>query len=477
MTKLGRPLQTIFCFVVLSWIAVSSAEAAAQQPATGCDPALTAGPAGTVPCPDTTQAQPKANVGVPQNEASAAPQEIHYLPNLSGHDPLLLSPSIKLHVLYGLRATEGWDSSAAGLSNWHSEFGIYQANFGIASQGKKNFFLFQHSSMLTRYGDQQLPTQNFHITSLWTAGDFTSKWGWEIEGHDAFGQDSLRLIAPLASSVVGGTSVASPNAAVFGINAGRLLAPQGSAALVFHPNQTNSFRLTVRDSYQEIYTDQTHNNISGGRVEYQKQLSNRSSMGMYGGALRETGETPCSAAGGGLQFSTRPTEQSLVQLAAGPEFLERRCGRQQQFTLHFTAAGVLTSRLHGYVSANREFSSGYVSTGSWEDNVTAGMVRKLGQKASWSFDGGYVHATGLGSGPNYSGYVGSTELGRRLSTNFTIVAEYRYFNHTVSSVGVGRHFVLLSLVWNPGLLNSPRNLRSAKAAPRETPEGGNENQQ
>ena len=105
----------------------------------------------------------------------------------------------------------------------------------------------------------------------------------------------------------------------------------------------------------------------------------------------------------------------------------------------------------------REFSSGYISRGTWEDNIVVGASRTLSRFTTLGVDAGYVKGTVLGRLTSYHGYFASTELRRRLSNNFSISATYRLYNHSVSQEAVRRNAVLLTLIWNPSRHEVQRN--------------------
>ncbi|MGH9569830.1 MAG: hypothetical protein ACRD4F_09320 [Candidatus Angelobacter sp.] len=427
-----------------------------KQPS-ACNPSLIAGPNGKTLCTDTQQTdtqQKDTHTGdgssQPGDEESATLQRVSYFPGLAGPDSIIVPERFRLGYLFGITASEGYDTAAAGLStNVPSEIGIYEANLGGLRQGGKSTFLFQHSATLTHYANPQFPLQFLQRSLFVATGAFNRQWEWSLEGRNTYGNDSLRLVAQLPSTLVGAVPVVKPDSALLGINNGRILAPEASGGLAWKPGPTDTFRLSLHNSYQEQLLDHTHVNISGVKLDYQKSLSDRTSLGVYGLGTYETGQLRCTSTGGGAEITLRPTNDSLIELAAGPQFGSQGCGAPQQFNFHLTLAGVVSARTRAYLSANREYSSGYVSQGTWEDNIVGGMETRLTRKLSWLVDSGYVRGTGFGTAARYSGYFASTQLRHRISRDFTLAAEYRYFSNAVSGVGAPRNIGLVSLIWNP----------------------------
>src|SRR5205085_11815465 len=174
------------------------------------------------------------------------------------------------------------------------------------------------------------------------------------------------------------------------------------------------------------------NDITNARLEYQKKVSARTSYGLFVVTNRQTGQLVCKSSGGGLEVTTRMTDSTVLELATGPELSSSGCGRRQAFNLHAAMAGALNGSTRLYVNANREFSNGYVGSGS-EDSVVVGLGKKLGRQMVWSVDAGFVRGALLGSLNSYHASFVSTEMRKRLSESFTALIVYRRFDHLVRS--------------------------------------------
>jgi hypothetical protein len=211
----------------------------------------------------------------------------------------------------------------------------------------------------------------------------------------------------------------------------------------------HTFKFFARDAYHRLFADNSHDDIGTVKLEYQKSISERSTYGFYGQVIRQTGQIRCASEGAGVEFTTKPSPTAILEFAVGPEFGSSGCGRQQAFNLHFAGAKTLSATLRAYLTANREYSSGYVSQGTWEDNVVAGVGKELSRQVELGFDAGYVKGRVLGRLTAYSGFFASCELRKRLSNSFTLVAAYRRFDHTVSQEAVRRNIVMVSLLWTP----------------------------
>jgi hypothetical protein len=476
--------KTIVCLLFCLSASASFAQtqtANASTPKCGFTAGL--GASAALPCEQPRDAT--ATVGPVDEKASvasaeAAPVETApeiFAPALNGGEPIPVKQLARLRYLYGLSTSQGFDSAAAGpfrdLPTWTS---AYDGYIGASWQMRQSYVVLQHESTLTHYGSSEIQGQSFHRTSLLATGEFSPRWSWNFEARNGIGDDQLQLINPLAQRMIGSVAIPEPDTAIAGSTSSLIWSTDLAAAVTFSPNENNSFTLRTQNAYHSIFADNTHDNISTLRVEYERRHSERFSYGAYGQTIRQTGDVVCSSSGGGLQTSIKITEASVLEAAAGPEVGSGGCRRQQGFNLHVATMTSLNANTQTYFSLNREFSSGYLTSGTWEDNVVAGIQKKLSRRMIWDLNAGYVKGTVIGSLSSYHGFFASTELRERISRSFTGVATYRRFDQSVSQTPVRRNIVMFSLLWTPTPHDARRNAEHTVMAPNSlTPGSDDEN--
>lgn len=478
--------NALICFFIMAFALAAARGLAAQtagqagdqspipvcDPLTGrtpdganCDPALHQAP--TPAGPEDSDSHPMED---PSTGRGAA---VRYAPALNGGDPIVMPQPVRLRYMFGSGATQGFDSAAAGTSgSLPSGVSILDGYAAASVQNTKSFLLLQHATTFTHYSAEEIQGQMFNRTSVLAAGDFSQRLNWNIEGQSTLGDDALRLVNPLPERMVGQFSTAEPVTAAYGIDQGKIWGGGVSGSLNWKPASDRTVTLTVRNSYHHRFFDDLNSNITTGRIEYVKAQTDRTSLGFFGQTVHGTGEIACDSSGGGVQFQSQVTESTLMELSAGPEFSSTGCGRRQAFSLHAAVAGAVNSSTRIYANANREFSNGYVRRGTWEDNVVVGVGKRFSRQFSWSADAGYVKGTLISSVLTYQGYFASTELRKRLSEGLTAVATYRRFDHSVSSQGVRRNVVMVSLQWTPSRHSAHRSdpyatVRQQESAPGE----------
>jgi len=432
----------------------------APAPAVTCNPALTAGPDGTHPCDalnddagkgEAVKPEDQDRPVVQQDDFQVKPLNFQYVPALNGGAPIIAPQPFGFRYLYGGSTTQGYDTTPGAADNtggtWASVFDGYAA---ASAQLPGGYLLIQQASTFSHYGATAIQGQSFHRTAVLASGSFTHSLIWSFEANNAVGEDQLQLINPITEKTVGQFATQEPGAAIAGLNNGLIWGADAAGMLTWNLDPTRSVIVRVRDAYHRVFGDDTHDNISDARVEYQKAFSERTTFGVYGQTIRQTGDSACNSNGAGIKGSTKPTRDALVQFEVGPEFDSAGCMKRQGLNFRLAAVDVLNSTTRAYVTASREFSSGYVTRGTWEDNVVIGFGKTLGPRLTWSANGGYVRGDlSTGTIPSYHGYFADTELRHKLSKSLTAVATYRRFDHTVAQAALHRNVAFVSLIWTP----------------------------
>ncbi len=478
----GSMNRSVISFLfAFAWFVLCNLAAGQTSGAPGtaapCDPATTSGSSRSSACADADSQESKP---VETGEIDSLPREdpsggkspvVHYTPALNGGDPIVVPQPYRMKFLFGSDVTGGYDSAAAGSSRAvPSSVFLYDGYVAGSFQGRQSYMLLQHSTSVTHYGDSEVQSQILNRTALSASGRFNKSLNWSFDATNSLGNDALQQVNPLPARMVGPFATSEPVSAAYGVESGRVLSTDVAGSLNWIPDDLQTIRLSMKDGYHRRFADDSDGNIANARIDYIRKRSERISYGFYGQTTHENGFGLCNSSGGGFQVSTRPTDATIIELAAGPEFDSTGCGRRQAVNVHSAVAGALSGSTRVYVTANREFSSGYVRNSTWEDNVVVGLGRKVGRGVFFSADAGYVKGSLLGSLINYQGYFVTTEVRRRLSENFNVLAAYRRFDHSVSNQGARRNVVMFTLVWTPARHDARR---SDPYAMREPGSGSN----
>lgn len=414
-----------------------------------CNPALTAGPAGTDPCLQA-QNQGPADPSAPEVKPVAAT----YTPALNGGPPILVQQPRHLRWLYGLAMTQGYDSDIAGpFSNIDSWTSSYEGYLAAAWRFTRNYVIIQQDTSYTHFGSDLLQGHPYNQTALLAAGDLDPNIGWIFEAHSFEGNNTLTELSPLPQVIVGGVPVTSPGAATAGLNQGFIWGTDLVSTLNWKPDQRDIFSFRAENANQQFFDLDLHNNLTTLQLQYQRAFTLETTGGVYGLTRHETGTIDCDGVGFGLMGSTKPTARLYLQASGGPEFDTGGCRRHQGFELHFAAVYTVRPTTWLYATANRQYSSGFVPNSTWEDDLGVGLSKQLTRRLTASLSAGYVSGyidgfltPALGG---YRGFYSQAQFIQRLSKSFDFEGTYRRYDQSSSGLSVHRNVVLFTLRWSP----------------------------
>lgn len=423
-----------------------------------CNPELTAGPAGTDPCLQQQAENQQPNDPNAPNAPAPKPVSANstYTPAVNGGPAILVQEPQHFRLLYGAATTQGYDSSVASPFNpIDSYFGTYEGYIAATWQFTRNYIVLQQDSIYTAFGSDVVEGSSFHHTAAIASGEFNPNLGWLLEAHSQVGDNSLTLLNPLPGTIIGGVTVTSPSSVLVGSNEGFVWGTDVIGTLNWKVNRRNSFSFRAENANRQFYDLDLHDNQAIFELQYKRALSERTYVGAYGITRHQTGDILCDNVGFGLLASTRPSERLILEASGGPEWDSSGCRRHQGFDLHFSGAYRLHPRVWGFLMANRQYSSGFLPNGVWEDNIGAGFSSRLKKNLTWEVSGGYLQGytvgfilppTTIGS---YHGFYAETRFIERLSSAFTLEEAYRRFDSTSAGLTGHRNVFFVTLRWSP----------------------------
>lgn len=435
-----------------------------------CTTFPTVSTSGTTVCGDTdAKSAPRAD----DSSATPAPPEspaqvmLDHTPvtqTLDG-EPVFEPRPFHLQFLYGGRLIGGFESSAIGPNSSLKDTGLasYDGYLGLALQTRKSYFVLQQDSYGNRYTASDLPGRYLFQTSVLAAGEWTPAASWYLEGHSTEGYGALLFLSALPSTPVGQTVGTLPSAADLGLDNSFAIYPDASGGIRLKLTPESTLNLYAKDSYREVFDNNTHDNVAIFRPSYMVALSSKTEIGVYGLGTRETGEIDCRTNGGGLEFSTHFLKTGYVDAWGGPQIGSKGCIRQQLFQAHVEVSMQTGRTTDLFLLANRENGNTLVAGSAWEQNVAVGIQKRFTRSVVLRVDGGYVDGTHFGNAALYQGWFGSVELRRRISSNLLLSAAYRRFDNNETTPTLHRNVALFSIIFSPA-----RRVRSeARNSPGE----------
>lgn len=452
-------------------VVVAAGSSMAAQTSSGASPATPCAASTTVPGSETTPCGDAGSEQIvrvePDNSAPQQPESpaqiilrATAIPATLDGEPVFEPRPYHFEYLYGGRLIGGYDSAAIGPNSTlkGTGFDTFDGYLGAALQTRKTYFVVQQDSFGNQYTASGLPGQYLFMTSAMAAGEWNPAVKWHIEGHSTEGDSALLFLSPLPATAVGQTVATLPTTADLGLDNSFAWYPDISAGASLKLNPFSTFVMYAKDSYREIFDNNTHDNVALARPSLQFAVSSRTTFGVYGLSTRETGEIDCRSNGGGLEITTHFLRTGYLDVRGGPQFGSRGCVREQSFEYHVEIAAQMSRNLDTYAIANRESGNTLVAGSDWEDNVAGGIKRHFGRSIILSVDAGYVNGVHLGNSINYNGMFGAVELRKRINSVLVVSGSYRRFDNNETAPALHRNVVLFSLIFSPS-----RRVRSERA--------------
>lgn len=409
------------------------------------------------PAPATNEQSPNPALQAVNQEPDAGPAaaqtgflNTNYVVSLNGGAPISTQQPRHLHLLYAASTTQGYDSDIAGpFSNINSYTSVYEGYLGALWRYTRGYVVLQQDSAFTYFGSSRLQGAGFHQTALLANVELNENLGLILEGSSSIGNNTLTQLIPPTQVIVNGVPVITPAAATSGLNLGVVWGSDVVGTLNWKPDSRDIFSFRAENSNHQFYGLDLHSNLETFKLSYQRGISENTFLGAYGITRHETGTISCDNYGFGLMAATRPTSRIYLQAEAGPEFDSTGCFRHQGFELHFAGTYQTGRTSHVYALVDRQLSSGFLPSSTWQDDVGVGFAKQLKRQLWWSVGAGYERGFIIPSLNAYHGAYAQTEFRQRLSDSFSLEALYRRLDQSITGLGFHRNIVLVTLRWSP----------------------------
>lgn len=388
--------------------------------------------------------------GGPQPAPQTGFLNTNYTVSLNGGAPISVQAPKHLHWLYAASTSQGYDSDIAGpFSNISSYTSVYEGYLGALWRYARGYAVLQQDSAFTYFGSSLLRGAGYHQTALLSSTDLLPSLNWTLQANSTIGNNTLTELIPPTQVIVNGVVVISPGNATAGLNLGFVWGNDVVSTLNWKPDGRDIFSFRAENANHHFYGLDVHDNEVTFKLTYMREVTENAYLGAYGLEKHETGTLFCDSYGFGLSAAVKPTDRLFLQAEGGPEFDSTGCFRHQGFELHFAGTYQTSRSSYIYALANRELSSGFVPSSTWQDDAGLGFAKQLSHRLWWSVGGGYQRGFIIPALTPYHGFYSQTELRQRLSNNFSVEALYRRLDQSITGLGTHRNIILFTLRWAP----------------------------
>ncbi len=288
-------------------------------------------------------------------------------------------------------------------------------------------------------------------------GKLTAHWQWQGSMANSYGNDILRLFAPLDYRTVGSTESPVSDTVAFGTHLGNVL--DEHAYVQVHSAQSRKTYLdvsathTLRHFEDRGFTIQTIR----GRAEYTHMMTRRTALGLVAsGAHQLDGWYPCSLGGLGA-LGLYQTPRVFVTVSGTANGAKRACGASVIFTGDAALYVRASDRDDLYFTGNRDLSDGLIQSLIFLNSAGVGIRHqftrstnlRLSEAALYGTDPANVKTYGLRPKASHNGSFSEVAVSYPLGRGFLQETTYRHYQLTHVPGGDNHNLLIFGLWWSP----------------------------
>jgi hypothetical protein len=407
--------------------------------------------------PDTTAGgngqsnQPNTAANTPDSATSTTTDQAQltqYAPALDGAGLISMNFVQKIHLLTGGTVSGGYDSNPDNLSQATSTtLYSFSPYIGVQASTDRTQYLLQYHPLISRYSSYASQTMN--VASVRIVRNMSPRWNWTLGLMGSHGDDSLRLLGPIQSVVVGNVPGAGPNSASYLPNAGTVTDLNGGLDFRYDASERDAFSIQIADSFNSLPALHERGSVATSNVNYTRSLKSALSILTYSQTSRYYGDLNCTAVGGGFGVKWQPQLDTILSLKGGPQFNSPGCKTQQGFSYSASLAKKLRISSQFYILGDRVPVTSYLGSGLWQDDVSGGYQRQILRTNIAAFDVGYVHSSTLLNASSYHGTFINPSYTHMLHRGMTLGCSYRTYMGSLGGTNFSRNMLLFSLTLTP----------------------------
>jgi hypothetical protein len=403
--------------------------------------------------PSATGVQPAATTAVDtqQTQTEAGQESTVYVPSLDGTGLIALNDTVRTHLLVGGTYSGGWDSNPDDLEHGTgSGAHVFSPYIGVQISSSNTQYIFQYQPTIREYSSGQYAGGIMNMASAKIVGNLNERWHWDFNAVGSYGQDSIRLLAPVQTEAVGNVPGTGATSASYLPNAGTVTYANEEAGIHYDKSERDIVELRVTNSYSRYSGLQQTSSIAAIVLSYQRAVSQTLSVSAYDQTSYYYGTINCASLGFGMGVSWKARQNTTLALTGGPQLDSAACGKQQGFAYTAAFNTRLSAKSQIYATSGRQMTTTYLGPGLWQESASGGYQRELTQSQSVGVDIGYVGSDALTATNSYHGTYFDGNYSHRIGHAFTASFSYRNYSGTWSQTSFSRRIALFSLAWTPG---------------------------
>jgi hypothetical protein len=279
-------------------------------------------------------------------------------------------------------------------------------------------------------------------------GELTSRWLWQGSATNAYGNDTLRLFAPLDYRTVGQTEAPVSETVAYGLHAGNLVDEQEDFRLSTSESRRSNWNFAAAHTLRYYSDDGVNVQTVRGRGEYIYATSQNTALGVIAGGAHQTGPLECTLGGAGL-LALMKWQSFSLNVSGSANGASSSCGKSVQFTGDASLYLRAGSRDDIYFTGNRDLSGGVVENLTFLDSVGGGVRHQFTRNTNLRLDAAAIYGTDPKTNIAYNGEFTEAAFSYPLGAGFLQETSYRHYQIDRIPGGDNRNLVTFTLWWSP----------------------------
>jgi hypothetical protein len=280
-------------------------------------------------------------------------------------------------------------------------------------------------------------------------GDLSSRWLWQGSATNAYGNDTLRLFAPLDYRTVGQTEAPVTDTVAYGLHSGNLVDEQEDLKLSTTESRRSKWTFAAAHTLRYYSDDGVNVQTERGRAEYVYATTQNSALGFVAGGAHQDGPSPCSLGGAGLVALVKWGSSASLNVSGNADGASSSCGKAVQFTGDASLYIRASSRDDLYFTGNRDLSDGVVENLAFLDSAGGGIRHQFSRNTNLRLDAAAIYGTDPKTNIAYNGAFEEAAFSFPLGAGFLQETSYRHFQVDKIPGGDNRNLVTFTLWWSP----------------------------
>jgi len=280
-------------------------------------------------------------------------------------------------------------------------------------------------------------------------GNVTPRWLLQGSATNAYGNDTLRLFAPLDYRTVGQTEAPVADTVAYGLHTGNIVDEQEDVQFGTAGSRRSRWNFAAAHTLR-YYSDDGENIQSiRGRANYIYATSQNVALGFLAGGSNQDGPRPCTLGGAGLLALMKWGPNVSLNISGNANGASSSCGKSVQFTGDASLYVRAGRRDDIYLTGNRDLSDGAVENLAFLDSAGGGIRHHFTRNTSLHLDAAAIYGTDQKTNIAYNGEFEEAGISFPLGGGFLEETSYRHFQVSKIPSGDNRNLVVFSLWWSP----------------------------